>query len=65
MARSIEVTLVDGTKRQVMMTLPVQPAESESGKSIVIASTHGNRPTTVAFDGQPLVLGLNAYYIKQ
>jgi hypothetical protein len=41
--------------------LPITPAPSKSGKSLVIASTRGNQTTTAVFDGKPVTLGVNAY----
>ena len=32
-----------------------------TGKTMVHASSHGNQPTEVKIDGQPLIIGLNAY----
>jgi hypothetical protein len=38
-----------------------KPTPSASGKTLVVASTHGNQPTTAMVDGKPVVIGLNAY----
>jgi hypothetical protein len=43
------------------VVLPITPAPSKSGKSLVIASTRGNQTTTAVFDGKPVTLGVNAY----
>jgi len=46
----------------LIVTIPTQkPTPSASGKTLVVASTHGNQPTTVEVDGKVLVIGLNAY----
>ena len=37
------------------------PTPSASGKTLVVASSHGNQQTTAMFDGQPITIGLNAY----
>lgn len=34
---------------------------SASGKTLVVASTHGNVVTDVFIDGKPVTIGLNAY----
>lgn len=34
---------------------------STSGKTLAVASTHGNQVTDQTVDGKPLVIGLNAY----
>ena len=38
-----------------------KPTPSSSGKTLVVASTHGNAVTTATVDGKPVVIGLNAY----
>jgi hypothetical protein len=37
------------------------PVRSASGKTLVVASTHGNKQTEVEVDGKPVIVGLNAY----
>lgn len=43
------------------VVLPIDPAPSKSGKSLVIASTRGNKICSATFNGQPVTLGVNAY----
>ena len=50
-----------GDVETLVITLPVAPAPSKSGKSTVIASTHGNQPTTAQYNGKAIVVGVNAY----
>jgi hypothetical protein len=38
-----------------------EPTPSSSGKTLVVASTHGNTVTTAEVDGRPITIGLNAY----
>jgi hypothetical protein len=38
-----------------------KPAPSSSGKTLVVASTHGNIVTSAEVDGKPITIGLNAY----
>ncbi len=38
-----------------------KPTPSASGKTLVIASTHGNQPTAAQVNGKPVIVGLNAY----
>jgi hypothetical protein len=38
-----------------------KPTRSSSGKTLVVASTHGNVVTSVEVDGKPVTIGLNAY----
>jgi len=49
---------------ELIITLPISPRTSKSGKSTVIASTGGNIPTTCQYEGQVIVLGVNAYVRK-
>lgn len=46
---------------QLIIKLPISPRASKSGKSKVIASTGGNLPTTLVFEGKPVIVGVNAY----
>ncbi len=38
-----------------------EPTPSSSGKTLVVASTHGNTVTQVMINGKPVTIGLNAY----
>lgn len=38
-----------------------KPIPSATGKTLVVASSHGNQATTAVVNGQPLVVGFNAY----
>ncbi len=38
-----------------------EPTPSSSGKTLVVASTHGNTVTQVMINGKPITIGLNAY----
>jgi len=38
-----------------------KPTKSSSGKTLVVASTHGNVVTNVEVGGKPVTIGLNAY----
>ena len=41
-----------------------EPTPSASGKTLVVATTHGNVVTECLIDGKPVVVGLNAYIKK-
>ncbi|MCX6159040.1 MAG: hypothetical protein NTY74_13755 [Ignavibacteriae bacterium] len=41
-----------------------EPTPSASGKTLVVATTHGNVVTECIVDGKPVVIGLNAYIKK-
>jgi hypothetical protein len=46
----------------LLLEIPLQePRPSASGKTLVVASTNGNTTTTVEVNGQPVIIGLNAY----
>jgi hypothetical protein len=51
-------------KDKLIIEIGLSPHPSKSGKTIVIASTAGNIPTTATYDGKPVILGLNAYVRK-
>ena len=38
-----------------------EPTPSSSGKTLVVASTHGNLVTTAKVNDKPITIGLNAY----
>jgi hypothetical protein len=38
-----------------------KPTPSSSGKTLVVASTHGNVVTSAKVEDKPITLGLNAY----
>jgi hypothetical protein len=56
----LNATIKDGV---LTITLPVnqEPTPSASGKTLVVASTHGNQVTSCMVNGKPLVVGVNAY----
>jgi len=50
---------------ELIITIEMQtPTPSASGKTLVVASTHGNQTTTATIEGKPIVVGLNAYIKK-
>ena len=49
---------------ELIITLPISPRTSKSGKSTVVASTGGNQPTTCEYEGKPIIVGANAYIRK-
>ncbi len=49
----------------LVITIPMgTPTPSASGKSLIVASSRGNKPTAVVVDGKPLIVSLNAYIQK-
>lgn len=48
--------------KKLVITLDLQaPTPSASGKTLVVASSHGNQVTTATIDGKSIVVGVNAY----
>ena len=49
--------------KNLVITLPInKPLKpSTSGKSLVVASTNGNKETEVEVEGKRVVVGVNAY----
>ena len=45
----------------VRVKLNTEPQPSASGKTLVVASSHGNQPTAAQVNGKPVIIGLNAY----
>lgn len=45
----------------IRVPLNPSPARSASGKTLVIASSHGNKQTDLEIEGKPVVVGVNAY----
>jgi hypothetical protein len=37
------------------------PRPSATGKTLTVASTHGNKETDARINGHPVVIGVNAY----
>ena len=46
---------------ELIVSLPISPRPSKSGKTILVASTSGNIKTTVEYDGKPITVSVNAY----
>ena len=38
-----------------------KPTPSATGKTLSVASSHGNQATTATVNGKPVVVGVNAY----
>jgi hypothetical protein len=53
-----------GNKLVIEIPLNPSPVPSSSGKTLVVASTHGNKVTEALVSGKNVVVGLNAYIPK-
>ena len=54
---------IDKKKGVITITMPLnkKPQPSKSGKSLVLFSTSGNKPTNVTYDDQTVIAGINLY----
>lgn len=54
------------TQGKLVITLDINdpPQPSASGKTLVVASSHGNQTTTAMLNGKPIKVGVNAYVHK-
>lgn len=48
----------------LVITIPIDKKPSKTGKSILIASSGGNKKTELEVDGKQVFIGLNAYIEK-
>ena len=57
---------VELKNNKLVITIDVnaKPTPSASGKTLVVASSHGNQQTSVMIDGKPVIVGVNAYVRK-
>jgi hypothetical protein len=51
---------------ELVIRLPVNktPVPSSSGKTLVVASSHRNQRTDAVVNGQPVIVGVNAYVVR-
>jgi len=55
-------TVIDEKAGTITITLQMQtPVASKSGKTLVVATTHGNQPSGLNVHGKALIVGVNAY----
>jgi hypothetical protein len=52
---------IEGNELVIRLALNEKPERSASGKTLVVASTRGNRETDCVVQGKKVVVGLNAY----
>jgi hypothetical protein len=52
---------IEGNKLIVEIDLNPEPAASKTGKTLVIATSHGNKTTEAKLNGKNVIVGLNAY----
>lgn len=55
----MNVRIQDGN---LVITIPLQtPSPSSSGKTLIVATSGGNKPTDAVVDGKQVIVGVNAY----
>ena len=52
---------IEGDYLVIRVPMNSTPTRSASGKTLVVASSHGNKETEVLIEGKPVVVGVNAY----
>ena len=52
---------IEGTELVIRVPLYSTPKLSATGKTLVVATSHGNVATSVEVDGMPVHVGVNAY----
>lgn len=53
---------IDNESNTITLVLDLQePTPSASGKTLVVATTHGNVPSDLQMNGKPVIVGVNAY----
>jgi len=52
---------------ELVLRIPssAKPEKSASGKTLVVASTYGNKETDCVVDGKKVIVGVNAYILKK
>jgi hypothetical protein len=54
-----------GDELVLRIPLNAKPEKSASGKTLVVASTYGNKETDCVVDGKKVIVGVNAYIPKK
>lgn len=52
---------IEGNELVIRLPLNDKPERSASGKTLVVASTRGNKETDCVVQGKKVIVGLNAY----
>lgn len=52
---------IEGEYLVIRVPLNPKPMPSSTGKTLVVASSHGNKQTEVEVQGKPVIVGVNAY----
>ena len=52
---------IEGNELVIRLPLNPTPVRSATGKTLVVASSHGNKQTEATVNGQSVIVGVNAY----
>jgi hypothetical protein len=52
---------IEGNELVIRLPLNSTPMPSATGKTLVVASSHGNKRTDAKVNGQQVIIGVNAY----
>jgi hypothetical protein len=52
---------IEGEYLVIRVPLNSKPTPSASGKTLVVATSHGNNQTEIEVQGKPVFVGVNAY----
>ena len=55
---------IEGNELVIRLPLNPNPVPSATGKTLVVASSHGNKTTDAKVNGQQVVVGVNAYITR-
>ncbi len=53
--------VIEGDELVIRLPMSAKPERSASGKTLVVASTRGNKETDCIVQGKKVVVGVNAY----
>jgi hypothetical protein len=56
---------IEGDELVLRIPMNDKPERSASGKTLVVASTYGNKETDCIVDGKKVTVGVNAYISKK
>ena len=65
MAQARLQAVIEGNELVIRLPLNPTPVLSATGKTLVVASSHGNQETTAQVNGQPVIVGVNAYIRRE
>lgn len=52
---------IEGDELMIRLPLNKPPRPSATGKTLVVATSSGNKPTEATVNGQSVIVGVNAY----